>query len=136
MSGGTAARGLWRGAAVAGGGGRGAVQHVQRASGASRTARCCALPDTIAPSHPALRFKGLFWKAARIGAGVRSGGGSAVGLRLAACSVRVPGSEARSCRLCDLHPANTMPLPPPAGERLSPWVAVACIAMGLSILFY
>lgn len=68
------------------------------------------------------RFRGLFWKAARIGEVRRSAGR---GARQAA------GKLGSGCRG---WPPTTHPRTP-AGERLSPWVGIACVAMGLSILF-
>ena len=57
-------------------------------------------------------FRGLFWKAARIG-------------------------DALHTLNANIVPCLYTPeqLPAAAGERLSPWVAVSCIVMGLTTLF-
>ena len=72
----------------------------------------CSHPAWRAPAadRRPCRFRGLFWKFARVGAPLPAGRTSSQGTLRA--------SPAR------------------AGERLSPWVALGCFAMGTSVLFF
>lgn len=75
------------------------------------------------------RFRGLFWKAARIGV--------LFSLLSAAVKQNVASSTLAlidSCSSANPLGAETVSIEIGAGERLSPWVAVFCIVMGLVIL--
>lgn len=117
-----------------------------RAQNETRRGSDCDVAPRGAPTPTAhrapRRFKGLFWKAARIG-GLR---GRGIGGPGACASHRArPQETPPTCERCCVArgpprlkcPSQPL-LPPPlahTGERLSPWVSLACIAMGFSILF-
>ena len=61
------------------------------------------------------RFRGLFWKAARIGSSLE---------------LQIWQRAALSSNI------RLSPCMRAAGERLSPWVAVACIVMGVTVLLF
>ena len=71
------------------------------------------------------RFRGLFWKAARIGV---------LFSLLLSAAVKQNVALIGSCSSANPLGAGTVSIGIGAGERLSPWVAVFCIVMGVVIL--